>query len=79
MSIAFTWDIDLSTFIGRKIAVETIEGIKRIATLREVRFGPKVKIADRFVSIPIEIQFDDTSDVITFARIKSIQLHHDRG
>lgn len=79
MPVVFEWEIDLSTLIGRKIVVETVEGIKRIGALRKATFGDPIEIVDRKVAVPVAIQFDDEADLITFARIRSIRLHHERG
>jgi hypothetical protein len=72
--IVFLWDIDLSTLIGRRVKVETMEGISRTGVLNDVRFHDPIKILDREVHLPKEIVFETDSDTVTFYRIRSITL-----
>lgn len=81
--VVFTWEIDLSTLIGRRVSIETVEGIARSGRLVDVKFYDPIKIANRNVSVPKEILVGDDKDPITFTRIRSITMQHrgpsDRG
>jgi hypothetical protein len=81
--VVFTWEIDLSTLVGRRVSVETVEGITRAGKLVDVRFYDPIEIANRSVSVPKEILIGDDKDPITFTRIRSISMQHrgpsDRG
>jgi hypothetical protein len=69
-----SWDIDLSTVIGRQIEVETIEGIKRNGILTEVRFGEPIDLIGKIVAIPVSLIIDK-EDEITLVRIKTVRLN----
>jgi hypothetical protein len=73
-TVAFTWEIDLSTLVSRKVEVETIEGIKRTGKLKEIRFSDPIVIDGRECRYPVEIKFMDDEDLITFNRLKSIRV-----
>jgi len=70
--VVFSWDIDLSTLIGKKIAVDTKEGITRTGVLTSIRFGGAVNVFGREVALPVSIILDD-EDEITFAQIVKIK------
>ncbi len=73
-NVVFSWDIDLSTLLGRRIEVETCEGIKRNGILTEVRFGEPINLIGKVVALPVSFIIDK-EDEITLARIKIVRLN----
>lgn len=73
--VVFIWDIDFSTLIGKKIHIETSDGLNREGNLKSIEWGEPIKLFGREIRLPISMRFsDDFDDIVDFNRIKTVNL-----